>query len=71
MNNCAATPKNEIEAMKTQCWEPKCGRRAFLSDYAGWQWCFRGWRRSFQDKDTWRSKWHFLKTTRIFLRQAN
>jgi len=46
---CVAT-EAEIKAMKRQCWNPSCPRRAFIRDWKGWKWCFRCWWRQFEYK---------------------
>jgi len=68
MENCAATSNAELEAMKTKCWSPNCGNRAFIRDWGGWQWCFTHWWRTIQDKDNWRIKLNCVWLTRVFLK---
>lgn len=58
-----ATPE-ELKALKRRCWSPPCKRRAFLRDWAGWQWCFKHWWRNL----CWDGGnfWYGFRTTRVF-----
>ncbi len=65
--NAAKTPETDLRMAKTKCWSPGCTHRAWLRDWAGWQWCLRDWYRTIR----WgggEKYWWYVLHTRIFLK---
>jgi len=54
----------EIKSQRRRCWSPRCGNKAFLTDFGGWKWCFKHWYKNFR----WGGgdMWYYFKTTKLF-----